>query len=87
MIKISGILLSCIVFFTCCAEPTGKSCPAIMDKSFQQTTKIVLIFNLVNPLETKSFKEGRTNFSYLPKISYGNEEFIEIFLNPLPKDT
>jgi len=87
MIKISDTLLFCILFFTCCSETTSKSTPDIKDDAFQQTSKIVLIFNLVNALEAKNFKESRTNFSYLPKISYNNEEFSEIFLNPLPKDT
>ena len=87
MIKISATLLSCILFFTCCSEPMSKSTTDIKDDGFQQTSKIVLIFNLVNALKAKDFKESSINFSYLPKISYNNDGFSEIFLNPLPKDT
>jgi len=87
MIKISGTLFFCILFFTSCSQTRSKSAPDIKDKAFQQPSKIVLIFNLVNALEAKKFKEGSINFNYLPKISYNNDEFSEIFLNPLPKDT
>ena len=86
MIKISGTLFFCILFFTSCSQTRSKSAPDIKDKAFQQPSKIVLIFNLVNALEAKKFKEGSINFNYLPKISYNNDEFSEIFLNPLPKN-
>jgi thiol-disulfide isomerase/thioredoxin len=87
MIKISVTLFFYILFLTGYSETTPKQSPNINNAATQQTAKIVLIFNLVNALESKIFKEGAISFQYLPKISYMNEEFSEITLNPHPRDT
>jgi thiol-disulfide isomerase/thioredoxin len=87
MIKISMTLLFYTLFLSCHSETTPKQSPDINNAATQQKDKIVLIFNLVNALESKIFKEGAINFQYFPKISYINEAFSEITLNPHPGDT